>query len=144
MTKIILSGCLIMNQNKEILLLHRKDHKYFETPGGKVRAEECADSRNPTMLELQKTAMREAYEELGDGIKLDNLFFLRSIDFALPDGRKATANKFLTRVLHGTPRVNEPDVFSELRWISSKDLGKVKLSPDLKLIKEDVKRILEK
>ena len=34
---LILSGCLVVNENKELLLLYRKDHNHYETPGGKVK-----------------------------------------------------------------------------------------------------------
>ena len=48
--RIILSGCFIINENNELLLLHRKDHNHYETPGGKVDVGECIDSNNPVLL----------------------------------------------------------------------------------------------
>jgi len=34
---LILSGCLVINDKKEVLLLHRKDHNHYETPGEKLK-----------------------------------------------------------------------------------------------------------
>ena len=58
---VILSGCLIINEKNEILLLYRNDHKHYETPGGKVEPDECKKPEKPTIEELAKTPERETY-----------------------------------------------------------------------------------
>jgi 8-oxo-dGTP pyrophosphatase MutT (NUDIX family) len=132
--KVILSGCLIVNDNKEILLLYRNDHHHYETPGGKIKAEECYVSGKPTIEELAKAAEREAYEELGKEMVLDKLTYFGSVDFVIPDGRKAVAHKFVTRVISGTPRINEPEQFSRMDYLPISRLEEYSISPDLRLL----------
>lgn len=137
--RIILSGCFIVNDKKEVLLLYREDHKHYETPGGKVRLSECSNQENPTIEDLSKTAEREVYEELGDDIKLTELSYFGKVEFIIPDGRKSIANKFLTRIVSGTPRLNEPDKFSKMDYLSVKRLEEYPISPDLKLFLDELK-----
>ena len=91
------------------------------------------------MKDLAKTAERETYEELGEEIKLEELVFFDKVEFEIPDGRKAIANKFITRIISGMPKVNEPERFSEYKWIAIKDLENYPTSPDLKLLLEKIK-----
>jgi len=140
--KIILSGCLILDNKDEILLLYRKDHQYYETPGGKVEANECVSLENPTIPELAKAAEREAYEELGPHLKLKKLKFFAKTEFTIPDGRLAVANKFVTKIVSGKPKVNEPKTFSRLDYLPIKELEKFSLSPDLKLLLPMIKSVL--
>lgn len=51
--RIILSGCLILNDKEEILLLYRKDHKFYETPGGRVGLNECSNLEDPNLIDLK-------------------------------------------------------------------------------------------
>ncbi len=129
---IILSGCLIVNSNQEILLLYHNDHHHYETPGGKIKPEECADLGKPTVEELAKAAEREAHEELGEGIKLGRLAYFGSVKFNLPDGRAAVAHKFVTRIISGTPTVNEPEQFSRIDYLPIARLEEYPISPDLR------------
>lgn len=137
--KIILSGCFIVNNQKEVLLLYRDDHKHYETPGGKVMLSECSNPENPTIKDLAKTAEREAYEELGDGIKLAGLSYFGKVEFTIPDGRKAIANKFFTKILSGKPRLNEPDKFSKMDYLPVERLKEYPISPDLRLFLDELK-----
>lgn len=137
--KIILSGCFIVNDKKEVLLLYRDDHKHYETPGGKVRLRECSNPENPTIEDLAKTAQREVYEELGDNIKLAELSYFGKVEFMIPDGRKSIANKFLTRIVSGKPRLNEPDKFSKMDYLPVDKLEEYPISPDLQLFLEELK-----
>ncbi len=134
--KLILSGCLLLNKKKEILLLKRKDHNHYETPGGKVEVTdiEKEDKKTIDLQALRKTAERELKEELGEDIEIDYLKFFSNVVFTTPDGSKAVANKFTVNLIKGEPKLNEPDLFSEIKWISIKDLETIELSPDLKLI----------
>ena len=133
--RIILSGCIILNENK-ILLLHRSDHNWYETPGGKIESSECEDILNPTIEELKKTAYREAYEELGENIVLEELSYFDKAEIEIPNNRGAIAHKFLTKIISGTPRINEPKQFDKLEYIPLTELETRSLSPDLKMLKE--------
>ena len=137
--RILLSGCLILNDKKEILLLYRKDHHHYETPGGKVRKEECTHPNDPTIDDLAKTAEREVYEELGSEIKIETLKYFTSVEFTTPDGRLAHAHKFLTKIHSGTPHLNEPEQFSKLEYLPLRYLEDYPLSPDLRLLLAKVK-----
>ena len=131
--KLILSGCLIINEKNEILLLFRKDHKHYETPGGKVPHD------NPSLEQLKNSALREAYEELGNDIKLAEPKYFGKTDFIIPDGRRGIANKFMTRLISGTPKVNEPEIFSKFAWLSIETLKEQPISPDLKLLADKLR-----
>ncbi len=137
--KVLLSGCLILNDRKEVLLLYRRDHNHYETPGGKVRLRECSNPKNPAIVDLARTAEREAYEELGNDIKLAELSYFLKVEFAIPDGRKAVAHKFLTKILSGKPRLNEPDTFSKMDYLPVETLEEYSISPDLQLFLEELK-----
>lgn len=141
--RIILSGCLILNDKKQLLLLYRKDHNHYETPGGKVRLSECSNKKNSTTEDLAKTAEREAYEELGTEMKLSKLKFFAKVEFIIPDGRKAIANKFLTHIISGTPKINEPELFLRLDYFTLEQLEQQPLSPDLKLLFPELKKIMK-
>ncbi len=137
---VILSGCLVYNNKKEILLLYRKDHGHYETPGGKIGAEDCKDIKNPTTAELSKTAVRELFEELGNELVFEDLTYFGKINFIIPGGRKGIAHKFATKVLNGKPRINEPEKFSKMDWLPIKELEKYPLSPDLILLISRLKK----
>ncbi len=137
--RLILSGCLIINKNNELLLLYKKNHKHYETPGGKVDIEECSNQENPTIEDLAKTAEREAYEELGNDIKLKKLKYFGNVEFIIPDGRLAIANKFLTEIIAGKPKNNEEGIFLKIEYLSIQTLERYPLSPDLKLLLPKIK-----
>ncbi len=139
MGRIILAGCLVSNNKKELLLLYRKDHGHYETPGGKVEPDECGDFKNPTVDELARTATRELFEELGEDVVFEDLIYFDKVEFVIPDGRKATAHKFLTKIFTGKPRINEPEIFTKLDWIPVKEIEKYPVSPDLKLLTQKIK-----
>lgn len=120
--------------------MYRKDHNHFETPGGKVKTSECANPLNPTINELSKAARRELFEELGENIQISKLEYFGCVEFKIPDGRLAVANKFITQIISGKPVINEPDLFSELEYIPIKDLDKYPVSKDLKLFLSRLKK----
>ncbi|MFA5382636.1 MAG: NUDIX hydrolase [Candidatus Micrarchaeia archaeon] len=136
--KLILSGCLLINKNKEILLLKRKDHGHYETPGGKVETTE-----NLINIQiLRENAERELREEVGSDFEIDNLVFFSNVVFTTPDGRKAIANKFTTNLISEEPKINEPELFSEIKWIPISAIDSVNLSPDLRIIAPLIKERL--
>jgi len=132
--RLILSGCLVINENKEILLLFKKDHKHYETPGGKVYLEECSNPENPTIADLAKTAEREVYEELGDEIKVSKLKYFGSVEFIILDGRLAIVHKFVAKIISGTPKLNEPHIFTKFDYLPINKIENYNISPDLKLL----------
>lgn len=132
--RLILSGAIITNSEKQILLLLKKTHNHYELPGGKVNLEECKDSANPTLEELSQNAEREAYEELGDDIVLDNLIYFAKIEFMIPDGRQGLGYNFTTRIISGKPRINEPDNFSDLKYFDIDELDNLNIAPNLRLL----------
>jgi 8-oxo-dGTP pyrophosphatase MutT (NUDIX family) len=140
--RIILSGCLIFNDNNELLLLYRTDHNHYETPGGKVELEECDNPENPSIDDLARTAKRELHEELGDDFEAEKLVYFGNVSFTIPDGRLAIANKFATKIISGTPKVNEPERFSKYDYLPVEKLEEFPISPDLKLLVPKLKKYL--
>ncbi|MGV8169448.1 MAG: NUDIX hydrolase [Candidatus Nanoarchaeia archaeon] len=140
--KLLLSGCLVVNENNEVLLLFRKDHQHYETPGGKVKVEECRNPENPSLEELQTAAVRELHEEIGSDLEITPPAYFGSIEFLTPDKRLAVAHKFLTRIVSGTPRVMEKETFSKLDYLPLDRLEQYPVSPDLKLLLSKIKKTL--
>lgn len=139
--RIQLSGMLIYDNKNNLLLLHRIKHDHYETPGGKVEKLDCEDSVKIIEKDFLNTAIRETFEELGQEFIFEEPKYLKGINFEIPNGQKATAHKFKTKILFGTPKINEPELFDEIKWFSKEELKKEesKISPDLKLfLKEEL------
>lgn len=135
-----LSGMLIYDENNKLLLLHKIKHDHYETPGGKVDNTDCKDPKKPTQTDFRNTAIRETFEELGQGFIFEEPDYIKGISFVKPNGKEAIAHKFKTRILFGKPVINEK-VFDEIKWFSKEELRKedAKISPDLKLfLKENI------
>lgn len=131
---LLLAGNLVINEKQEIYLLYRKDHWFYETPGGKVKLEECVNYAAPTREELEKVAKRELLEEVGGIEKIVSMIYFKSIGFKIPDGREAIAHKFITRI-KGNPYPQERGFDKEKsRWIPLAELYRYPLSPDLSLL----------
>lgn len=130
----MLSGNIILNENNEIYLLFRNKHQHYETPGGKVEGNECEDIENPTKDELMSVAKRELLEEISGIEEIKSMDYFDNVEFTIPDGRKATAHKFITRVT-GELEPKE-DLFDKekSRWFRISELDDVKISPDLALL----------
>ncbi len=133
MQRIILSGCLIINERKELLLLFRDKHNHYETPGGKVEDKDCQG--NCELDDLENTALRELKEEIGD-VKVEFIEYFGKVEFEIPDGRLAIANKFIVKI-SGTPKIMEKH-FSKLDWLPILKLQDYPLSPDLKLFRQRI------
>ena len=136
--KVVLVSNLVINDNNEVLLLFRKDHKHFETPGGKPKPEECKNPENPSIDELKKAAERELHEELGENVKVQGMELFESVNFTIPDGRKAVTHKFVTKI-SGRPVLNEPEQFSRIEWLPIERLEEFPVSPDLKILAPKLK-----
>lgn len=98
---IVLAGCVILDQDNRVLLLHRQtaaiDH--WEVPGGKKEKGESPKT----------TVTREAREELGLDVQI-----VRSIGVAnfRYEDTDMVYHYFLCST-NGTPIVGEPETFSE-------------------------------
>ncbi len=121
MPEIILAGCVIIQDNK-ILLIHRKETDWYEIPGGKVEQGEL----------IEETAKRELKEELSCDVQITNK--LGTDDF-LYKGRKHTYTWFLANIPDTqTPRIphNEKQKHDHYKFIPLDDLEEYKLSPNVK------------
>jgi len=140
MNCIILSGNLIINDKKEVYLLYRMDHQFYETPGGKVRVSESRDIKHPTLKELKMTAQRELYEEVGGIKEIISMDYFGKVSFEIPDGRNAIAYKFITKVegkLYAKEKIFDKN---KSKFIAYNELEKYPLSYDLKLLLPRIKR----
>ena len=139
--RILLPGCFVVNDKREVLLLYKTKWDHYETPGGKLDAKDCVDPENPTVADLKKGAERELFEEVG-GIVVQELEFFTNIEFTKPNGKPGMANKFIARYVSGEPKVNEPETFSKVKWLPIERLDEFPLSPDLKAFPELKKKLL--
>jgi len=141
--RITLAGNIIINKKKEIFLLYRIKHQFYETPGGKLRVSECRDMRMPTLEELKQTAQRELFEEV-DGIKeIISMEYFGKINFKVPDGRKAVAHKFITKVkgnLYAGEKIFDKN---KSMFIYYNKLEEYPLSRDLRLLLPRIKKYFE-
>ena len=109
--KLRLAGCIIVNDNSGILLLHRNTPKRirWEIPGGKIEVGES---------EIE-TVAREIKEELVVDVEIVRL--LGSRDFT-EDGYTMSYHWFLGLISVGSPVVGEPETFDDLRYFSRGEL----------------------
>jgi len=140
----ILSGCIVLNDKKEIFLLWRNKHSWYETPGGKIDRDECFDLKNPTISELQRAAIRELNEEVKGITSITEVKYFGSVNFQIPDKGEAIAHKF-TVCVKGTLSPNE-DIFDEKKskFFSISGLQKQPLSRDLNLLLEKIQTEINK
>ncbi|MFA7662352.1 MAG: NUDIX hydrolase [Patescibacteria group bacterium] len=118
--RIQLSGCAIINDNAELLLLWKIKHGHYEFPGGKVESNET----------LEAAARRECLEELG--VEVDILNYLGFEDFEI-DGKSFSSHKFLGKIKDSQiPKVNEPDKFEKLFWLPIKNYQDYICAPNVK------------
>ena len=123
MKKTLSAGGIVLNDKGQVLLIHQVEGDAWCFPKGHVEEGE----------DLLRAAEREVYEELGSDISLAPLEYFGSVEFTVPDGRIAVANKFLTKILSGEPQLAEPEVFDRFDYISIIDLENKNISSDLKL-----------
>lgn len=133
---------IVLNKNNEILLLFRKDHAWFETPGGKVEESDCANPLLPTSEDFHRAADRELREEVGSDFRAGKFSLFVRIEFTLPDGRKLVAYKFTRPHVSGEPRVVETTRFSHVKWVPLLTIESFPLSPDLKELVPKLKTLI--
>lgn len=115
MNKIILAGCVILNNKGELLLIHRNTPKrvQWETPGGKI--EEGEDPR--------KTAEREAEEEIGVDIEIIKELGRKEFE---EDTYIMDYIWYITSIKFGEPQLMEKDKYDDLRYFSWEELKSMK------------------
>ncbi len=114
--RIILSGSVIIKDEK-LLLLHKfKDQKY-EFPGGKVEEGES----------LGETAIRETKEETNCEVKL--IKHLITIKFK-KEGKNIVSHKFLAQIISGDPKANERE-HDQILWMPIQNYQNYPLQPNV-------------
>ena len=109
--------CILLEKNNKFLLIHRSNtgwmDGFWNIPGGAVEENES----------LKQAAAREAQEELGIIISVENLqlFHVRDV---LTNNKKAVGFYFICQNWQGEPINNEPERHSEINWFSTADLPK--------------------
>jgi len=128
------------NNNKEIYLLFRKDHLFYEVPGGKINSNECQNPKHPTLQELKVAAQRELFEEVSGITKVTFMDYFSKTEFQTPTGKKYLSHLFITKII-GQPVPNE-DIFDKEKsqFIPLVQLEKYPLSMNLKLFLPLIKK----
>ena len=115
-----LSGCAIVNDKEEILVLWKKRHGHYEFPGGKVLSGET----------LEEAAVRECREELGVDVSI--LGYVGFEEFKV-DGQTFQSHKYRGKIPNNQkPKVMEPEKFSEVFWLPIKKYQSYSCAPNLK------------
>jgi len=123
--KILLAGCVLVDDYGRILLLHRNTDRYshWELPGGKIEEGETAE----------QAAVREIHEELGVEVQLTKS--LGSGEFEDNEHEYSYA-WFQAVITKGNPEVKEPQTFDDLDYVEIENLMSLALSANM-LVLED-------
>ena len=123
-----LAGCVILDNQGRILLLHRnKDGlQQWELPGGKV------DSGEDGLT----TAKREIKEELYVAVEI--IQELGGADFVFEE-TICTYQWFLAKIRKGEPRIGEPQTFDDMRYIPLEEMESLTLSANMKNLYEKLR-----
>lgn len=118
--QIKLSGCVIVNDKDEVLLLWKNNRQHFELPGGKVEVDE----------DIKTTAIRECKEEIGVDVIIKKYLGYEDLDI---DGTFFQSHKFTAVIKQGQePIVNEPEAFEKLFWMPLKKYTEYICAPNVK------------
>lgn len=123
-----LAGCVLLDQNNRIGLLHRnkKGVTQWELPGGKVEPDEPAE----------QTAIRELQEELG--VIVDVKQRIGGTAFKANDNQYEYA-WFLATIEEGTLTIGKPDTFDDFRYFTFHELGTIDLSDNMQQFLQQLK-----
>jgi 8-oxo-dGTP diphosphatase len=117
-TTIELAGCVITNENNEVLLIHRNTPQLnqWEMPGGKLESNETPE----------QAAQRETLEELG--IKVGIMALLGQTNFA-----QFKYTWFRAEIINGEPEILEPHIHDEIGYfaLDVPDRSDIKLSSNV-------------
>ena len=110
--RIELSGCIVINEKKEILVLFRKKHGHYELPGGKVELNET----------IEQAALRECKEETG--VNLELIKYIGYEEFEIEE-KKFRSHNFLAEIKENEkPSVTEPHIFESIMWLNTNEYMK--------------------
>lgn len=109
-----LAGCIILNEKKEMLLLHRNTpmNIQWELPGGKVEHGE----------DPKQSSVRELKEELGIIVSINKLVDKKEF---LEHDKLFTYYWFLAEIAAGFPTIRESK-FDDVRYFSLPQLQQMK------------------
>lgn len=117
-----LASCLITDPEQRALLLHRKDRKQWQLPGGRLEPGEVAI----------QAAAREVNEELG--VAVTGMYLLDSTVFSQGD-TKYFCDWFRATDFEGEPRLYETDTYDDLGYyhLLTRQIGRrsVNFSPNV-------------
>ncbi len=126
MDKVTLAGCVIVSNNK-ILLLHRISRNCYELPGGKVDEGELPS----------ETAIRELEEELNCDIEIIRKIGEKEFE---EDERVMLYTWFLAKIKEGqTPTIGEPNVHDHFKYLPINNLEDYPLSSNMKSLVQELK-----
>jgi len=110
--RIELSGCIVINKKKEILVLFRKKYGHYELPGGKVELNET----------IEQAALRECKEETG--VNLELIKYIGYEEFEIEE-KKFRSHNFLAEIKENEkPSVTEPNIFESIMWLNTNEYMK--------------------
>jgi 8-oxo-dGTP diphosphatase len=120
-----LSGCVIVDNGK-ILLLWKKKHNHYELPGGKTKENET----------IEQTARRETREEIGCDVIFKK--YIGYYDFQIND-KDYRSHTFIAEICKGSsPEIMEKDIFGSIMWMNPEEYKKYRTAQNVKSICEDI------
>lgn len=122
-----LAGCVILDKDQRIFLLHRNKNGFhqWELPGGKVEPNE----------DTGQAAVRELEEEMG--ITVDLVKRLGETHFE-ENGVDHFYTWFLAEIVAGEMSICEPETFDDLKSFSLHELSELKLSNNMIKLREAI------
>jgi 8-oxo-dGTP diphosphatase len=118
-----LAGCVILDNNRNIYLLHRNKNGVvqWELPGGKVESGETTEQAAIREIEEELDIVVSLTRKLGEATFMEN-----KMDYSY--------TWYLAEVMTGNMSICEPESFDGLRAFSFSELSHIKLSNNMKLL----------
>ncbi|MCK5630339.1 MAG: NUDIX hydrolase [Nanoarchaeota archaeon] len=108
----------ILEKDNRILLIKKIKYQDYTFPGGKYNNFET-DS---------EALQREVFEEIGVGVTIKEMLGEYSFE---SDNRRFNRKIFKVDVQNGTPQICEPDIFSEIIYVTPKEALSLNLAPNI-------------